>query len=102
MSISMSISKIGKIAVVSSFLVMLTTLGYGQLPSGNVFIGYSYLNADLSSNSGSRASLNGWNGSAGTDRSKAKCFRLLGWSAISADITARPDPVLQTAFALCP
>jgi hypothetical protein len=69
----MSISKIGKITVVSSFLVMLTTLGYAQLPSGNVFIGYSYLNADLSSNSGSRTNLNGWNGSI-----EGKVFPFIG------------------------
>ncbi|MGA8154300.1 MAG: hypothetical protein WB952_25370 [Terriglobales bacterium] len=51
----------GKIAVVCLCVGFLTTLGYGQVPGGNVFIGYSYLNADLIS--GSRTSLNGWNGS---------------------------------------
>jgi len=51
----------GKITIVCLFVCFLTTLGYGQLPGGNAFIGYSYLSADLVS--GSRSSLNGWNGS---------------------------------------
>jgi hypothetical protein len=51
----------GKMAVVCCFVCMLTTLGYGQLPGGNAFIGYSYLSADLAP--GNRTSLNGWNGS---------------------------------------
>jgi hypothetical protein len=50
-----------KITLVCLFVCFLNTLGYGQLPGGNVFIGYSYLSADLAS--GSRTSLNGWNGS---------------------------------------
>ena len=51
----------GKIAIACLFVCLLTTLGYGQLPGGNAFIGYSYLNADLVP--GNRTSLNGWNGS---------------------------------------
>jgi len=51
----------GKITVVCLLVCFLTTLSYAQLPGGNAFIGYSYLNADLVS--GSRTSLNGWNGS---------------------------------------
>jgi hypothetical protein len=43
------------------FLCFLTSLAFGQLPGGNAFIGYSYLNADFVS--GNRTSLNGWNGS---------------------------------------
>ncbi len=48
-----------KLIVVCLFLCGLTTLGYAQLPSGNIFVGYSYLNTDLSG-SGGRNSLNGW------------------------------------------
>ncbi len=51
----------GKIIGGCLFVCFLSTLGYAQLPGGNVFIGYSYLSADLVS--GSRTSLNGWNGS---------------------------------------
>jgi opacity protein-like surface antigen len=40
---------------------VLATAGYAQVPSGNVFVGYSYMSADLVSNG--RTNLNGWNGS---------------------------------------
>jgi len=50
-----------RIAGVCGFVLVLTALSHAQLPSGNVFVGYSYLNADLTS--GNRTSLNGWNGS---------------------------------------
>jgi hypothetical protein len=50
-----------RIAVVCSALFLFVTPGFAQLPGGNVFIGYSYLSADLVP--GSRTSLNGWNGS---------------------------------------
>jgi hypothetical protein len=52
-----------KIAVVCFFLCLMTARGYSQLPNGNVFVGYSYLNADLSAGSGSRTNLNGWEAS---------------------------------------
>jgi len=42
-------------------LFVLATVGHAQVPSGNIFVGYSYLNADLVSNS--RTNLNGWNSS---------------------------------------
>jgi opacity protein-like surface antigen len=42
-----------------------------QLPSGNVFVGYSYMSADLVSNS--RTNLNGWNGSV-----EGKVFPFIG------------------------
>lgn len=42
-------------------LLLLASAGYGQVPSGNVFVGYSYMSADLLSNN--RTNLNGWNGS---------------------------------------
>jgi opacity protein-like surface antigen len=50
-----------KFAVVVLGLFLLTTAGYAQVPAGNVFIGYSYMSADLVS--GNRTNLNGWNGS---------------------------------------
>ena len=42
-------------------LILLGTSAFAQLPSGNVFVGYSYLSADLLP--GNRANLNGWNAS---------------------------------------
>ena len=42
-------------------LFMLPGAVYAQVPSGNVYFGYSYMSADLVSNN--RTSLNGWNGS---------------------------------------
>jgi len=42
-------------------LFMLAGAVYAQVPGGNVYFGYSYMSADLVSNS--RTSLNGWNGS---------------------------------------
>jgi len=50
-----------KLAAVVVGLFLLTTAGYAQVPAGNVFIGYSYMSADLVS--GNRTNLNGWNGS---------------------------------------
>jgi len=60
-----------RITIVCLSVCFLTTLGYGQLPGGNVFVGYSYLSADL--NAGSRTSLNGWNASA-----EVKVFPFIG------------------------
>ena len=50
-----------KLAAVAVVLLLLTTAGFAQVPAGNVFIGYSYMSADL--NAGDRSNLNGWNGS---------------------------------------
>jgi opacity protein-like surface antigen len=50
-----------KLAAVLFVLFLLTTAGYAQVPGGNVFVGYSYMSADLVS--GNRTNLNGWNGS---------------------------------------
>jgi hypothetical protein len=45
--------------VFSAFIVLLFAgLASAQIPSGNVFIGYSYYNTDL--NSTDRANANGW------------------------------------------
>jgi len=54
-------SSMRRIAVICSAFLLLVTPGLAQLPGGNVFVGYSYLSADLAP--GSRSSLNGWNGS---------------------------------------
>lgn len=52
--------------------LLITTLGFAQVPtSGNVFVGYSYMSADLVS--GDRANLNGWNASV-----EGKVLPLLG------------------------
>jgi len=48
------------IAIAFTFF-MLAGAASAQVPSGNVYFGYSYMSADLVSNS--RTSLNGWNGS---------------------------------------
>jgi opacity protein-like surface antigen len=50
-----------RIIAVALTLFALGSAGYAQVPSGNVFVGYSYMSADLISNS--RTNLNGWNGS---------------------------------------
>ncbi len=42
-------------------LTLLAGAAFAQLPSGNVFVGYSYLSADT--NTPNRANLNGWEGS---------------------------------------
>jgi opacity protein-like surface antigen len=51
-----------KIIAFAFALLLLTTGAFAQVPtSGNVFLGYSYMSADLVS--GNRTNLNGWNGS---------------------------------------
>jgi len=50
-----------KLAAVLFALLLFATAGYAQVPGGNVFIGYSYMSADLVS--GDRTNMNGWNGS---------------------------------------
>jgi hypothetical protein len=50
-----------KFAAVGFVFLVFTTAGYAQVPAGNVFVGYSYMSADLAS--GSRTNMNGWNGS---------------------------------------
>lgn len=42
-------------------LTLLAGAAFAQLPSGNVFVGYSYLSADT--NTPNRGNLNGWEGS---------------------------------------
>lgn len=82
----------GKVTIVCLFVGFLTTLGFGQLPGGNAFIGYSYLSADLVS--GSRASLNGWNGSV-----EAKVLPFIG---LVADFSGHYGSPSVTSSGLCP
>jgi opacity protein-like surface antigen len=60
-----------KIIAIVFTLFALRGAGCAQLPSGNVFVGYSYMSADLVSNS--RTNLNGWNGSV-----EGKVFPFIG------------------------
>jgi hypothetical protein len=57
-------------ATLTAMFLLLSTLTFAQLPSANVFIGYSYSSLDLSSiqsnlnlNNGGRANANGWEAS---------------------------------------
>jgi opacity protein-like surface antigen len=53
---------VNKILLLALSLSVLMAAAHAQVPtSGNVFVGYSYLNAGLNSNN--RTSLNGWDGS---------------------------------------
>jgi opacity protein-like surface antigen len=66
-----------RIAVVVCSLFLFASAANSQVPSGNVFVGYSYYNADLSSLG--RSSLNGWNGSVEG--------KVLPWVGIVADLS---------------
>ncbi len=50
-------------AIIFAFFTLfaLVNVGYAQIPSGNVYLGYSYMSADLLSSG--RTNMNGWNGS---------------------------------------
>ena len=51
-----------KIVAIAFAIILAATAAYAQVPtSGNIFGGYSYVNADLIS--GTRSNLNGWNAS---------------------------------------
>ena len=50
-----------RITAIIFTLFVLVTAGYAQIPSGNAYIGYSYMSADLLSSD--RTNMNGWNGS---------------------------------------
>src|SRR5215467_13623941 len=65
------------VLAVAAFLAMLAPV-YAQVPSGNVFLGYSYLNLDT--NSANRSAFNGWEGSI-----EGKVFPFLG---VVADFSA--------------
>lgn len=51
----------GKCAAISVATLLFTAFAWGQLPSGNVFIGYSYTQTNLAP--GQSTNMNGWNGS---------------------------------------
>ena len=51
-----------RIIAIAFICLVFANAVYAQVPSGNVFVGYSYMSAPLVSNS--RSNLNGWNGSA--------------------------------------
>ena len=44
-------------------LIAFSGAPYAQVPSGNVFVGYSYLNAGTTDSGDKRVNLNGWEGS---------------------------------------
>ena len=71
--------------------LLVATSGFAQLPSGNVFVGYSYLSADLVP--GDRANLNGWNASV-----EGKVMPLLG---IVADFSGNYGSQNFPQFAAC-
>ena len=60
-----------KIVTTAFTFLILASAGRAQIPSGNVFVGYSYMSADLLSSS--RSNLNGWNGSV-----EGKIFPFIG------------------------
>jgi hypothetical protein len=66
-----------RIAVMVCSLFLFASAANSQVPSGNVFVGYSYYNADLSSLG--RSNLNGWNGSVEG--------KVLPWVGIVADLS---------------
>ena len=51
----------GKCATILWVALFFTTFAWGQIPSGNVFIGYSYTQTNLVP--GQSTNMNGWNGS---------------------------------------
>jgi hypothetical protein len=67
----------GKCVAILLVTLLFTTFAWGQFPSGNVFIGYSYTQTQLVP--GQSTNLNGWNGSL-----EAKILPLLG---IVADVS---------------
>jgi hypothetical protein len=50
-----------KIIAIVFILFTLAAAGHARIPSGNVYVGYSYMSADLLSSG--RTNMNGWNGS---------------------------------------
>jgi opacity protein-like surface antigen len=66
-----------KVSIIVYSLFLFVSAASSQVPSGNVFAGYSYYNADLSSLG--RSNLNGWNGSVEG--------KLIPWVGIVADIS---------------
>ncbi|MGH9497800.1 MAG: hypothetical protein ACRD3L_01535 [Terriglobales bacterium] len=70
--------------------IVLTTFSVAQVPNGNVFVGYSYMSADLP---GGRSNLNGWNASV-----EGKILPLLGLVADFSGHYGSQNP----QFGICP
>jgi opacity protein-like surface antigen len=66
-----------RIVIIVGSLFLFAGVASSQVPSGNVFVGYSYYNAGLSSLG--RSNLNGWNGSVEG--------KLIPWVGIVADVS---------------
>jgi hypothetical protein len=73
-----------------------TPLSYAQLPSGNVFGGYSYLNADLINSTGTRANLNGWEASV-----EGKVLPIIGLVADFSGEYGRPGSIPVPVTTTC-
>jgi hypothetical protein len=66
---------------ISSVLLLFSAFAAAQVPtSGNVFVGYSYFNADLTSTGAGRHNTNGWEGSF-----EGKVFPFIGIVADFSD-----------------
>ncbi|HZR57448.1 MAG TPA: outer membrane beta-barrel protein [Terriglobales bacterium] len=66
-----------RISIVACIVLAFISTGVAQIPGGNIFIGYSYDNANLGS--GTHHNLNGWNGSLEG--------KVLPWVGIVADLS---------------
>jgi hypothetical protein len=75
-------------AVAVLTLLSFVSVGYAQLPNGNVFIGYAY-SSDIGS--GPHHDLNGWNGSL-----EGKLFPWVGIVTEVSGLYGRGDPVVNT------
>lgn len=79
-----------KLALISSVVVLFATLAAGQVPTaGNVFLGYSYYNTQLST---ARGGLNGFEG--------AVEGKIIPWVGMVADFSANYGT--QKVFGPCP
>ena len=80
-----------RLAIIGFIVFLFTTIGYAQIPSGNVFVGYSYLSTDLGP--GDRANWNGWNGSV-----EGKVLPFIG---IVADLSGHYGSLASNSTGLC-
>jgi hypothetical protein len=76
-------------------LMVLATASFAQVPRGNIFIGYSYLSADI--NTSSRPNVHGWNGSI-----EGKVFPFVGVVADFSKHYATQLTCVATPPANCP
>ncbi len=85
-----------KVAIIACSLFLFASAASSQVPSGNVFFGYSYYNADLSSLG--RSNLNGWNGSV-----EGKVLPLVGIVAdFGGNYGSEGVPIACTGPGRCP